>query len=363
MRIGVPKEIKNHESRVGLTPTAVADLTAEGHEVLIETAAGLGIGLTDQDYISVGAQVLANAADVYAGANLIVKVKEPQPSEYSFLRPDLVLFSYLHLAAERPLAHALIDSGCTAIAYETVEDEQGRLPLLAPMSAIAGRLSIQMGAWALQSTNGGKGQLLSPVPGAAAARVTVLGAGSAGQHAMRSALGLSADVCVVDLDTQKLTELKATYGDSLNTATPERVHELVTASDLVVGAVLRPGGAAPRLITREMVQDMSPGSVFVDISIDQGGCSETSRSTTHDAPIYIQDEVVHYCVTNMPAVVSRTATFALVSATLPSVQAIARQNLADMNSSCETSALPPGGINVMHGRIVHPQVRKALEQS
>ena len=358
MRIGVPKEIKNHEYRVGLTPSAVNTLTREGHEVFVETGAGVGIGFTNEAFEQAGARILPDAGEVYGSANLIVKVKEPQPSEYSLLRPDLTLFGYLHLAAERDLATALVESGCTAVAFETVIDAQGRLPLLAPMSAIAGRLSIQMGAWALQSTNGGKGQLLSPVPGAPAGTVTILGAGNAGQHAMQSALGLSARVTVVDLNAQRLTELKTQYGARIETASPERVHELVAASDLVVGAVLLPGAAAPKLVSRQMVRDMSLGSVLVDISIDQGGCFETSHGTTHDAPIYVQDEVVHYCVTNMPAAVSRTSTFALVSATLPYVRELARLSAKGL---CKSGSLLGHGINVKDGVIVHPAVRRALE--
>ena len=357
MRICIPKEIKNHEYRVGLTPSAISSLTSEGHEVFVETRAGVGIGFPDAAFEQAGASILPTAAEIYERANLVVKVKEPQPSEYGFLRSDLTLFGYLHLAAEQDLASALVASGCTAVAYETVVDSEGRLPLLAPMSAIAGRLSIQMGAWALQSTNGGKGQLLSPVPGAPPGRVTILGAGNAGQQAMQSALGLNAKVSMVDLNEQRLAELKELYGAQLETASPERVHELVVDADLVVGAVLLPGAAAPKLVTRQMVRDMSPGSVLVDISIDQGGCFETSRGTTHDAPIFVQDEVVHYCVTNMPAAVSRTSTFALVSATLPYVRELARlgdENLCSINSPLKQ------GINVMHGRIVHPAVRRAL---
>lgn len=360
VRICIPKEVKNHEYRVGLTPSAVRSLTGEGHEVYVETGAGVGIGFPDAAFEQAGAGILSNAAEIYGHANLIVKVKEPQPSEYAFLRPDLTLFGYLHLAAERDLASALVASGCTALAYETVVDSEGRLPLLAPMSAIAGRLSVQMGAWALQSTNGGKGQLLSPVPGAPPARVTILGAGNAGQQAMQSALGLCAKVSMVDLNERRLSELNELYGARLETASPERVHELVVESDLVVGAVLLPGATAPKLLSRQMVKDMSAGSVLVDISIDQGGCFETSRPTTHDAPIYVRDDVVHYCVTNMPAAVSRTSTLALVSATLPYVRELAR--LGDEGVSTSGSLLKQG-INVMRGQIVHPAVRSALSAS
>ena len=357
MRISVPKEIKNHEYRVGLTPDAVSTLTGEGHEVFVETGAGVGIGFTDEAFKQAGAQVLPSAEQTYACADLIVKVKELQPSEYTFLRPDLTLFGYLHLAAEQDLASTLLESGCTAVAYETVVDSEGRLPLLAPMSAIAGRLSIQMGAWALQSTNGGKGQLLSPVPGAPPGRVTILGAGNAGQQAMQSALGLGAKVCVVDLNAERLTALKEHYGACLEIASPDRVHELMARSDLVVGAVLLPGAAAPKLVTRQMVKDMSPGSVLVDISIDQGGCFETSRRTTHDAPTFVQDKMVHYCVTNMPAAVSRTSTFALVSATLPYVQELARLGGKGL---CKSDSLLKHGVNVMRGQITHAAVRRAL---
>lgn len=359
MRIGVPKEIKNHEYRVGLTPDAVGALTREGHEVLVESQAGLGIGFPDEDFTRTGARILSDARDVYGEADLIVKVKEPQPSEYDYLRPDLTLFGYLHLAAERELASALVNSGCTAIAYETVVDANGRLPLLAPMSAIAGRLSVQMGAWALQSDNGGKGQLLSPVPGAPPGRVTILGAGNAGQQAMLSALGLGAQVCMVDLNRERLAQLKQRHGASLEVATPEILPERIVESDLVVGAVLLPGAAAPKLVSRQMVKDMSQGSVLVDISIDQGGCFETSRATTHDAPTYRLDGIVHYCVTNMPAAVSRTSTMALVSATLPYVRELA--GLGAATRLCGSDSLLRHGVNVMRGSIYHPAVRLALD--
>ncbi len=358
MRIGVPKEIKNHEYRIGLTPDAVRTLTREGHEVLIESQAGLGIGFPDEHFARAGAEIVGGAEDVYGRASLIVKVKEPQPREYEYLRPDLTLFGYLHLAAEPALAAALINSGCTAIAYETVIDANGRLPLLAPMSAIAGRLSIQMGAWALQSDNDGKGQLLSPVPGAPPGRVTILGAGNAGQQAMLSALGLGAEVYMVDLNRQRLAQLKQRHGECLEVTTPERLPERLVESDLIVGAVLLPGAAAPKLVSRQMVKEMSKGSVLVDISIDQGGCFETSRATTHDAPTYVLDDVVHYCVTNMPAAVSRTSTMALVSATLPYVQELAGLGAGGLNGS---DSLLQHGLNVMHGKIHHPAVRLALD--
>ncbi|MCY4041606.1 MAG: alanine dehydrogenase [Gammaproteobacteria bacterium] len=357
MRIGVPKEIKNHERRVGLTPDAVCVLFGDGHEVMVQRGAGAGIGLIDEAFVAAGAVIVEDAEALYGRCDLIVKVKEPQAGEFKYLRPGLTVFGYLHLAAEPRLAEALKSSNCTAVAYETVADFEGRLPLLAPMSAIAGRLSIQMGAWALQSTNGGKGQLMSPVPGAPAARVTILGAGNAGQHAMESAIGLLADVCIVDLDTARLAYLSETHGSLLRTATPESVHELVAQADLVIGAVLLPGAAAPKLVSRQMVNDMSPGSVLVDISIDQGGCFETSKGTTHDDPTFIEDDVVHYCVTNMPAAVSRSATFALVSATLPYVRELA---------SCGADALQHAahglgsGLNVRCGEIMHPAVRASL---
>lgn len=357
MRIGVPKEIKNHEGRVGLTPDAVRLLAGDGHQVFVETMAGTKIGFSDQDFQHAGARMLADAESLYGSVELVVKVKEPQPSEFAFLRPDLTLFGYLHLAAERALADALVASGCTAIAYETVVDEQGRLPMLAPMSAIAGCLSIQMGAWALQSTNEGKGQLLSPISGAPPARVTVLGGGSAGEHALRVALGHLAQVTVIDLNPERLADLRAQYGSTLHTATPEHLEEYVIGSDLVVGAVLLPGGAAPKLVTRPMVKEMSNGSVLVDISIDQGGCFETSRGTTHDAPTFVEDGVVHYCVTNMPAAVSRTSTLALVEATLPKVRELAQIGGEGLWNS---DSLLRGGINVIHGEITHPAVCDSL---
>ena len=357
MRIGVPKEIKNHERRVGLTPEAVCVLCQDGHEVMVQRGAGSGIGLIDEAFSAAGAVIAEDAEEVYGRSDLVVKVKEPQSSEFRYLRPGLTVFGYLHLAAEPRLAEALQSSHCTAVAYETVADANRRLPLLAPMSAIAGRLSIQMGAWALQSTNGGKGQLMSPVPGAPPARVTILGAGNAGQQAMESAIGLLADVCVVDLDASRLAHLTETHGNLLQTATPESVHELVARSDLVVGAVLLPGATAPKLVSRQMVKDMSPGSVLVDISIDQGGCFETSKGTTHDAPTFVQDGVVHYCVTNMPAAVSRSATFALVSATLPYVRELAAKGAGSLaRSEYELGS----GLNVFRGEIVHLAVRASL---
>ena len=360
MRIGVPKEIKNHEQRVGLTPDAVRCLVGDGHTLFVQAGAGAGIGFSDVDFAESGAIIIEDAESLYGSSQLIVKVKEPQASEFGFLNPDLTLFGYLHLAAEAELAEALVASGCTAIGFETVEDRAGRLPLLAPMSAIAGRLSIQMGAWALQSTNGGKGQLLSPVPGAPAGRVTILGAGNAGQQALRSAIGLGADICIVDVNQARLAELRGTHGMSIRTASPDDTHELVAQSDLVVGAVLLPGAAAPKLVTERMVKDMSAGSVLVDISIDQGGCFETSRGTTHDAPTFVHEDIVHYCVTNMPAAASRTATFALVDATLPYVRELAaRGSGAVQGTRCALRS----GVNVRRGAIVHQAVKAALSGS
>src|SRR5579863_675074 len=313
MLIGVPKEIKTHEYRVGLVPGSVRELVHHGHKVVIESGAGAAIGFDDRAYEAAGAGILARAADVFAVAELVVKVKEPQPQEIAALREDQLLFTYLHLAADRAQTEGLIKSGAICIAYETVTDARGGLPLLAPMSEVAGRMAIQVGAHCLEKEQGGNGVLLGGVPGVPAAKVVVLGGGVAGTNAARMAMGVEAYVTVIEKSLPRLYELDMQFGSQLHTlfSTFENIENEVLSADLVVGAVLVPGAAAPRLVTREMVRRMRPGSVLVDISIDQGGCFETSRPTTHADPTYVEEGVIHYCVTNMPGAVARTSTFAL----------------------------------------------------
>ena len=359
MRIGVPKEIKVHEYRVGLVPAGVRELVNAGHEVLIETGAGNGIGVEDSQYVASGGAIAANAAQVFERSEMIVKVKEPQPSECAMLRPGQVLFTYLHLAADPVQAKGLMKSGATAIAYETVTAPNGSLPLLTPMSEVAGRMSIQVGAACLQKASGGFGVLLGGVPGVQPARVVVLGGGVAGRHAAEMAVGMHADVTIVDRSLDRLRELSASFGASLLTAysTTETIERLVRDADLVVGAVLVAGAAAPKLVTRAMVSTMKRGAVLVDISIDQGGCFETSRPTTHADPTFVIDGVIHYCVANMPGAVPRTSTFALTNATLPYVRALA--DLGWQAALKRDSGLA-AGLNVHAGEITHEVVARAL---
>jgi alanine dehydrogenase len=359
MRIGVPKEIKSHEYRVGCVPASVRELVHHGHEVFVETKAGIGIGFDDREFEAAGAKILATAAEIFAKAELVVKVKEPQPKEISMLRPGQALFTYLHLAAEPAQAQALMQSGATAIAYETVTSSRGGLPLLAPMSEVAGRMSVQVGAHYLEKEQGGSGVLLGGVPGVPAARVLVLGGGVSGTNAARMAVGLEASVTVIDKSLPRLYELDAQFGPKLNTlfATVDAIERAVVGADLVIGAVLVPGAAAPKLVTRDMIRRMRPGSVFVDISIDQGGCAETSRPTSHAQPIYVIDNVIHYCVTNMPGAVARTSTFALNNATLPFVLALADKGpLKAMQDDRHLLQ----GLNVHRGRITHAAVAEAI---
>ncbi|MBL6854412.1 MAG: alanine dehydrogenase [Alphaproteobacteria bacterium] len=327
MRIGVPKEIKNHEYRVGMTPPAVRELTSRGHEVFVETNAGEGIGLHDELYERVGAKILKSADEVFGTTDMIVKVKEPQPVEIKRLRPGQVLFTYLHLAPDPEQTRGLLDSGVVGIAYETVTDARGGLPLLAPMSEVAGRMSIQAGAHCLEIAQGGRGQLLGGVPGVPAAKVVVLGGGVVGTNAARMAMGLEAHVIILDVSLARLKELDEQFGSRMHTlySTIDAIEEQVVSADLVIGGVLLPGAAAPKLITRNMVSQMKKGSVIVDVAIDQGGCAETSHPTTHADPTYVVDDVVHYCVANMPGAVARTSTFALNNATLPFTIALAEQ--------------------------------------
>lgn len=359
-RIGVPKEIKDHEYRVGLTPGSVRELTADGHTVVVQTGAGAEIGFSDTDYQAAGASIAETAEDVFATAEMIVKVKEPQPAECRRLRPGQLLFTYLHLAPDPEQARLLMESGCTAIAYETVTDQAGRLPLLAPMSEIAGRMAIQVGATALHKSAGGSGVLLGGVPGVLPGKVLVIGGGVVGANAARMAMGLGADVVLADRSVARLAQLDDLFGPRLKTvyASADALDQLVTDADLVVGAVLVVGAAAPKLVSREQLGRMRRGSVLVDVAIDQGGCFETSHATTHSDPTYMVDGIVHYCVANMPGAVARTSTQALNHATLPFVQALAgkgwRRALAE-----DPHLL--AGLNVHDGRITHPAVASALE--
>ena len=348
MRVGVPKEIKTLEYRVGMVPAGVRELVHDGHEVIVETNAGSGIGMTDADYVAAGANVVSTAKEVFDQADLIVKVKEPQLEECGMLRPDQVLFTYLHLAADPAQTEALVKSGTTAIAYETVTADDGSLPLLTPMSEVAGRLSIQAGAYALQKANGGRGVLLGGVPGVAPGNVLIIGGGIAGSNAAEMAIGLGAQVTIVDRSVPRLREIDNIYGGRVRTeySTKHAIETLVLEADLVVGAVLIAGAAAPKLVTAEHVRQMKAGSVLVDISIDQGGCFETSRPTTHAEPTYIVDDVVHYCVTNMPGAVPRTSTFALTNVTLPFVRDLA--NLGWCEALLRDSHLA-NGLNVHAG--------------
>jgi alanine dehydrogenase len=359
MLIGVPKEIKSHEYRVGLVPGSVRELAHRGHQVVVESGAGAGIGFLDAAYEAVGARILKDAAGVFASAELIVKVKEPQPQELALLRREQILFTYLHLAADRQLTEELVRSGAVAIAYETVTDTHGGLPLLAPMSEVAGRMAVQVGAHCLEKEQGGIGVLLGGVPGVPAAKVVILGGGVAGTNAARMAMGVEAYVTVIDRSLPRLYELDLQFGAQLHTlySTMDNIEREVAAADLVIGAVLVPGAAAPKLIGRNLVRAMRPGTVIVDISIDQGGCCETSRPTTHAAPTYVEEDVVHYCVTNMPGAVARTSTVALNNATLPFVLAIAE---CGWRRALTKDFHLRQGLNVCRGQITHPAVAHDL---
>jgi len=350
MKVGVPKEIKVLEYRVGMIPSGVKELVNEGHEVFVETDAGMGIGMTDQDYIDAGASILSTPEEVFDISELIIKVKEPQLNECEMLKTGQVLFTYLHLAADPEQAAALVKSGVTAIAYETVTADNGSLPLLTPMSAVAGRLSIQAGAYALQKANGGRGVLLGGVPGVKAGQVLIIGGGVSGAHAAEMAVGLGAQVTILDLSSDRLKELSNKFSDKVSTrvSSKQLINELVVESDLVIGAVLVAGAAAPKLVTIENVKQMRPGSVMVDISIDQGGCFETSKPTTHAEPTYIVDDVVHYCVTNMPGAVPRTSTFALTNETLPFIKSLANSG---WQNALKNDEHLKNGLNVHAGSI------------
>ncbi|AXJ94290.1 MULTISPECIES: alanine dehydrogenase [unclassified Sphingomonas] len=360
MRIGVPKEIKNHEYRVGLTPPSVAELVAAGHDVVVQTQAGAGIDFGDEDYIAAGASILGTAAEVFAAADMIVKVKEPQASEIALLEPRHLLFTYLHLAADKPQAEGLIKSGATCIAYETVTAARGGLPLLKPMSEVAGRMSVQVGAHYLEKEQGGRGVLLGGVPGVAPAKVAILGGGVSGVNAAQMAVGMRADVTIYDISNDRLAELDMFFSSQIKTAYASKaaIASAVKNAHLVIGAVLVPGAAAPKLVTREMVKTMKRGAVMVDIAIDQGGCFETSHATTHEDPVFDVDGVIHYCVANMPGAVARTSTFALNNATLPFAVKLA--NLG-AEAAMKADAHLANGLNVYHGKITHHAVAEALD--
>ncbi len=359
MHIGIPREIKTHEYRVGLTPAGVRELCHHGHQVTVQRDAGIGAGLTDDAYRAAGAMIVDSAAELFAAAEMIVKVKEPQPQEIALLRAGQVLFTYLHLAADKAQTEGLQRSGATCIAYETVTDPRGGLPLLSPMSEVAGRMAVQVGAHCLEKEQGGSGVLLGGVPGVAPGRVVVLGGGVAGTNAARMAVGLEASVIVIDRSLPRLKELDLQFGPRATTifATTEAIEHAVLAADLVIGAVLVPGAAAPKLVSRDMIRRMRPGSVLVDIAIDQGGCFETSRPTTHARPTYIEDGVVHYCVTNMPGAVARTSTLALTNATLPFVQALADKG---WQQALHDDRHLRHGLNVWAGHITHEAVAHDL---
>ena len=359
MRIGCPKEIKAQEFRVGMTPATCREAVVHGHEVVVEAGAGIGAGFPDEMYEAAGARLMPSPEEIFEAADLIVKVKEPQPGERKMLREGQVLFTYLHLAPDRPQTEDLLESGVTAIAYETVTDAQGGLPLLAPMSEVAGRLSPQVGAWALQKANGGRGVLMGGVPGVGPADVTVIGGGVVGTHAARIAAGMGADVTVLDRSLPRLKYLDDNFGGLFKTrySTANTTEELVLQSDLVVGAVLIPGAAAPKLVHREQLGRMKPGAVLVDVAIDQGGCFETSKPTTHEDPIYEVDGVIHYCVANMPGAVARTSTIALTNATMPFMLAIADKGWAE---ACRDDPHLAEGLNVHAGKLTYYAVGEAL---
>ena len=359
MRVGVPKEIKVHEYRVGLTPASVAELTAAGHEVVVETNAGTGIDFSDQDYVNAGARIVATADEVFAQADMIVKVKEPQAVEIARLEARHTLFTYLHLAPDPEQTQGLLKSGATCIAYETVTSRSGQLPLLKPMSEGAGRMSIQVAAHYLEKEQGGRGVLLGGVPGVAPAKIAILGGGVSGINAAQMATGLRADVTIYDISNDRLAELDMHFGSQIKTAYASKaaIAEAVKHAEVVIGAVLIPGAAAPKLVSRDMLKTMKRGSVLVDISIDQGGCFETSRPTTHSDPVYEVDGVIHYCVANMPGAVARTSAFALNNATLPFVLRI-----ANMGAEAAMAADPhlAAGLNVSGGKVRHQAVAEAL---
>lgn len=359
MLIGVPKEIKVHEYRVGMTPSGVRELIAHGHKVLVQTQAGLAIGFTDEHYIQAGASIVSAAEEVFERAEMIVKVKEPQPVECRMLKPGQILFTYLHLAPDPEQTRLLVESGAVAIAYETVTDERGGLPLLAPMSEVAGRMAIQAGAHALEKAQGGRGVLLAGVPGVAPGNVVVIGGGVVGLNAARMAMGLGANITILDRSLPRLKEIDLVFGGRMKTliSNAANIEEMIREADLVVGAVLVPGAAAPKLVTRAMLKHMKLGSVLVDVAIDQGGCFETSRPTTHQDPIYMVDGIVHYCVANMPGGVARTATMALTNVTQPYTLELANKG---WRMALLDNIYLRNGLNICYGNVTHQAVADDL---
>lgn len=360
MIIGVPKEIKSREYRVGMTPAGVRTLVEDGHRVIIGAGAGLGSGLDDEQYLAAGARIEPSAANVYKQAELIVKVKEPLAAEFDLLQPEQNLFTFLHLAADPQLAALLLDRRITAIAYETVQNDDGALPLLHPMSEVAGRMSIQVGAHFLQKEHGGKGVLLGGAPGVRPGRVVVLGAGTVGSNAVRIAVGMGADVTVLDIDPTRLAALDDHYGNHILTliSNSQNIEDEVSKADLLIGAVLIPGGRAPQLVDDQLVAQMSPGSVIIDVAVDQGGCIATTRPTSHDDPVYLDHGVLHYGVANMPGAVCRTSTFALTNSTLPYVRQLAQLGIQE---ALEQNTVLRRGLNTFSGQVRHQKVAEALE--
>jgi len=358
MIIGVPKEVKDHETRVALVPSGVITLRESGHDVLVESNAGTGSALTDREYMHAGATIVEKAADVWAQADLIVKVKEPQPSEFPHLRKGLVLFTYLHLAPLPELTNRLLESGTTGIAYETIRESDGSLPLLTPMSEVAGRMAVQVGAQYLEAPNGGRGLLLGGVPGVAPANVTILGGGVVGTNSAKIALGMGAHVTIIDRNLNRLRELDDIFNGQLTTLASNTwtISETLKHSDLVIGAVLIPGASAPKLVRSQMIANMKRGAVVVDVAIDQGGCFETSHATTHTEPIYFVDGVLHYCVSNMPAAVPHTSTFALTNATFPYLLELANKGLDKAIAERESIR---SGVNTYKGRLTHQGVAES----
>ncbi len=359
MKIGCPTEIKPQEFRVGMTPNAAQEAVARGHDVIIQAGAGAGAGFTDDDYVAAGAAIIDTAEEIFATADMIVKVKEPQAVERKMLREGQLLFTYLHLAPDPDQTHDLLESGCTAIAYETVTDDRGGLPLLAPMSEVAGRLAPQVGAWTLQKANGGRGVLMGGVPGVAPAKVVVIGGGVVGTHAAKIASGMGADVTILDRSLPRLKYLDDVFGRQFKNqySTAGATAELVQQADMVIGAVLIPGAAAPKLVSRAQLGEMKPGAVLVDVAIDQGGCFETSKATTHADPIYEVDGVMHYCVANMPGAVARTSTIALGNATMPFMLSLANKG---WKQACADDAHLLNGLNVHAGKVTYYAVGEAL---
>ncbi len=359
MIIGVPKEIKNNENRVGMVPGGVRTMVADGHTVYIQKNAGVGIGITDEEYVSAGAKILDTAAEVFEKSTMIIKVKEPQAVEIAMLKPHHILYTYLHLAPDPEQTKGLMKSGCTAVAYETIQNLDGSLPLLVPMSEVAGRMSVQIGASYLQLDKGGKGVLLGGVPGVKRGKVTVIGAGIAGTNAIQMAMGMGASVTAIDLSTKRLAELDGLYGSHITTlySNPDNIEKAVLESDLVIGAVLVPGAKAPKLVTRDMISKMQKGSVVVDIAVDQGGCIETCKPTTHENPTYEIDGIIHYCVANMPGAVPYTSTLALTNATLPYALQLANKGWKKACADNEELRL---GLNVVNGKVVYKGVSDAF---